>query len=74
MPCVLIGETLHGNAIDFTGLSQMGETSACLKTIPRIKLYGCAGSNEGASLMTYERSEINVSGICWVWTTMRRGC
>jgi hypothetical protein len=54
----------HGNAIDFTGLLQMGETSACMKNNPVDDLHVCGRSNEGASHDVYETLEIALSGIC----------
>ena len=54
----------HGNAIDFTGLLQMGETSACVKNNRVDTLHACGRSNEGANRSVYETSEIALSGFC----------
>ena len=54
----------HGNAIDFTGLLQIGETLRCVKDNLVDELHVIERSNEDASTDLYERSEINVSGIC----------
>ena len=53
----------HGNA-DFTGLLQMGESSACVKNSHTDDLHVCERSNEGANRDVYETSEIGLSGFC----------
>jgi len=53
-----------GNAIDFTGLLQMGETLRSCEDNRVDDLHVCGGSNEGANRSVYETSEIALSGFC----------
>jgi hypothetical protein len=54
----------HGNAIDFTGLLQIGETGASMKNNRVDDLRVCGRSNEGANTSVYETLEIALSGFC----------
>jgi len=62
---VSLGESTHGNTINFTGLLQSGETKARMKNHHVDILHVCKGSNESATLMMYETSEIRLAWICW---------
>ena len=49
---------------NFTGLLQIGETSARMKNHRVDELHVCVESNEGASWDVYESLEVALSGIC----------
>ena len=64
----------HGNAIDFTGLLQMGETILCVKNNHVDDPHVFEGSNEGANADVYETSDIGLSGFCLGRISKVRDC
>jgi hypothetical protein len=53
----------HGNAIDFTGLLQIGRLGACMKNNRVDDLHVRRRSNEGANRSVYETLEMLYQGF-----------
>ena len=53
----------HGNAIDFTGLLQIGETLRCVKNNHVDDLHVCGRSNEGASVRSTKHRRLVYQGF-----------